>query len=193
MLSSQTKRPPKMPLEMEDGGRYSRNNHMTFLISKMAEKTLTQAVDASMSKVEKSSQFTYCDFGAADGGMSSQLAKCVVDRVRTVDKATTINIVFEDRPTNDFSSLFSKFQHQVVDSSSMEKVFVSAVGRSFYKQCLPKESVDLAWSSTAAHWLDVDDDTDLDVIDKVRFLWQLVASAGSEGSSRTTILWFTSC
>ena len=152
---------------MEGGGRYSRNNHMTFLISKMAEKPLTQAVDASMSKVNNSSQFTYCDFGAADCGMASVLAKCVVERVRAVDKTTTINVVFEDRPTNDFSSLFSKFQHQITDSSSMENVFVSAVGRSFYKQCLPEESVDLALCSTAAHWLDINEHTDPETIEKV--------------------------
>ena len=156
-----------MPIEMEDGGRYSRNNHMTFLISKMAEKTLTQAVDASMSKMKNLSQFTYCDFGAADGGMASVLAKSVVDRVRAVDKATTMNIVFVDRPTNDFSSLFSKFQHQITDSTSTDKVFVSVVGRSFYEQCLPEESVDLAWSSASAHWLNIDEDTDPDILEKV--------------------------
>ena len=181
-MSSSTKRPTKMTSGMEGDGRYSRNNHMTFLISKMAEKPLTQAVDASMSKVNNSSQFTYCDFGAADCGMASVLAKCVVERVRAVDKTTTINVVFEDRPTNDFSSLFSKFQHQITDSSSMENVFVSAVGRSFYKQCMPEESVDLSWSSAAAHWLDVDDDTDPDVVEKVR-------SSGYGGSDNVRVVY----
>ena len=157
-----------MPSEMEDGGRYSQNNHMTFTVSKFVKSSLTQGVAASMNKVKESSQFTYCDFGAADGGMASVLAKTVVDEVLANDKRKNVNVFFEDRPTNDFSSLFTKFQHQIADSSAMESVFVSAVGRSFYKQCLPEESVDLALCSTAAHWLDINEHTDPDVFDKVK-------------------------
>ena len=158
-----------MPSEMENGGRYSQNNHMTFTVSNLVKSSLTQAVDASMNNVrsEASSPFTYCDFGAADGGMAAALAKSVVDRVRAVDETKPIGIVFEDRPTNDFSSLFARFQHQISDALTMENVFVSAVGRSFYKQCLPEESVDLALCSTAAHWLDINEHTDPQVAEKV--------------------------
>ena len=82
----------KMPSEMEDGGRYSQNNHMTFTVSKFVKSSLTQGVAASMSKVKESSQFTYCDFGAADGGMASVLAKTVVDEVLANDKRKYVNV-----------------------------------------------------------------------------------------------------
>ena len=125
-----------------------------------------QAVENSLVGVDGSGKFTYCDFGAADGGMASELAKSVVDRVNSSDNRD-VHVVFEDQAANDFSSLFAKFQHQIADSSAMENIFVSAVGRSFYKQCLPEESVDLALCSTAAHWLDINEHTDPETIEKV--------------------------
>jgi hypothetical protein len=59
-----------------------------------------------------------------------------------------------DLPSNDFTSLFEVADADP-DSYTLDEpnVFPCAIGRSFYKSVLPPGSVDLAWSSFAAHWL----------------------------------------
>ena len=37
--------------------------------------------------------------------------------------------------------------------NDFQGVYVAAIGTGFYQQCVPSNSVDLAFSSTAAHWL----------------------------------------
>eukprot|EP00976_Prorocentrum_cordatum_P113134 1195653-Prorocentrum_minimum.AAC.2 len=62
-------------------------------------------------------------------------------------------------PNNDFTSLFllaNGLAELPVDCpplSSDPNIFFTGVGRSFFEQCLPKESVDLCTSFTAVHWL----------------------------------------
>lgn len=59
-----------------------------------------------------------------------------------------------DQPTNDFKSLFEVLDadpnRYVLDEPN---VFPAAIGRSFYENVLPPESVHLGWSSYAAVWL----------------------------------------
>ena len=160
-----------MANKMDDD--YSLNNHMTFTLAKRLKPFLQQAAETALNNIPDTQPFTYCDFGVADGGMAAVLAKHVVGQVQGNDKGHTqrqINVVFEDQPSNDFSSFFEKFQHEIGQrSDESEDVFVSAVGRSFYRQCLPKNSVDVAMSSTAAHWLDMSQ-VDASILPQVRFI-----------------------
>ena len=63
-------------------------------------------------------------------------------------------VVHTDLPDNDFTALF---QTLAIDPDSYLRgdpnVFASAVGRSFYEQILPANSVTLGWSSWAVQWL----------------------------------------
>jgi hypothetical protein len=65
-----------------------------------------------------------------------------------------ISVVHTDLPDNDFTALF---QTLLNDPNSYllndRAVFGSAVGRSFYGQILPSNSVTLGWSSWAVQWL----------------------------------------
>ena len=65
-----------------------------------------------------------------------------------------ILVVHTDVAENDFSALFATL---VDDPDSYLKkeqaVFASSVGRSFYQQILPSNSIALGWSSWAVHWL----------------------------------------
>ena len=45
------------------------------------------------------------------------------------------------------------FYDYILDKELLEGVFLSAVPISFYKQCLPADTVNLALSSTAFQWL----------------------------------------
>jgi hypothetical protein len=59
-----------------------------------------------------------------------------------------------DQSTNDFNTLFEVLDKDP-DRYALDEpnVFPCAIGRSFYEQVLPSESVHLGWSSYAAVWL----------------------------------------
>lgn len=61
-------------------------------------------------------------------------------------------VVHTDLPDNDFSSLFATVASDS-DSYRRSGVFTYAVGRSFYEQLFPQQTVTLGWSATAAVWL----------------------------------------
>jgi hypothetical protein len=71
-----------------------------------------------------------------------------------VGRDRAISVVHTDLPENDFPVLFQTLNN---DPDSYLRgdpaVFAMAVGRSFYDQILPSNSVTLGWSSWAAHWL----------------------------------------
>ncbi|WP_442930495.1 SAM-dependent methyltransferase [Mycobacterium sp. NBC_00419] len=95
------------------------------------------------------------DYGAANG-FNSLLPICAaiaIVRQRTrADHA--ILVAHTDVPDNDFTALFATLAD---DQDSYLKrdsaTFASAVGRSFYAQILPSDSIALGWSSWAVHWL----------------------------------------
>jgi len=68
-----------------------------------------------------------------------------------------INVVYEDQPVNDFKSLFLRLQGLMPGPKSylldFPNVFVTACGTTFYSQCLPPQTVNLAFSASAMHWL----------------------------------------
>jgi hypothetical protein len=63
-------------------------------------------------------------------------------------------VVHVDQHANDFNTLFHVL-HSDPETYSIDEpnVFPSAIGRSFYESVLPKDWVDLGWSSYAAQWL----------------------------------------
>jgi hypothetical protein len=95
------------------------------------------------------------DYGSSQGRNSlppMQIALRILrPRIRP-DRAVFIFHI--DQPSNDFNSLFETLSSDV-DSYARESanVFPCAIGRSFYEQVLPADSVHLGWSSYAAVWL----------------------------------------
>ncbi|TGD90758.1 SAM-dependent methyltransferase [Mycolicibacterium sp. CH28] len=95
------------------------------------------------------------DYGVATG-YNSLLpigAAIAVLRKRTrPDHA--ILVAHTDVADNDFSALFTTLsQDQDSYLTKDRATFATAVGRSFYQQILPSDSVVLGWSSWAVHWL----------------------------------------
>lgn len=95
------------------------------------------------------------DYGAANG-YNSLLpvgAAVAVLRARTrLDHA--ILVAHTDLPDNDFTALFTTLTEDPDSYLAKDSAtFPSAVGRSFYRQILPSESIALGWSSWATHWL----------------------------------------
>jgi len=95
------------------------------------------------------------DYGAATGHNSLKPISAAIEVLRRRTRHDhAILVAHTDVPDNDFTALFrtladdhdSYLQH---DTAS----FPSAVGRSFYGQILPSNTVNLGWSSWAIQWL----------------------------------------
>jgi hypothetical protein len=95
------------------------------------------------------------DYGAATGH-NSLLPICsaiAVLRKRTRPEHSVL-VAHTDVPDNDFTAMFRTLSDD--PDSYLRKdaaAFASAVGRSFYGQIMPSNSVNLGWSSWAIQWL----------------------------------------
>ncbi|MDC8982312.1 SAM-dependent methyltransferase [Mycobacterium marinum] len=95
------------------------------------------------------------DYGVATGHNSLKPMMAAINALRRrIREDRAIMVAHTDVPDNDFTALFrtladdpDSYLHH--DSAS----FVSAVGRSFYTQILPSNTVSLGWSSWAIQWL----------------------------------------
>jgi hypothetical protein len=97
-----------------------------------------------------------------------------------------LEVCFEDQPNNDFTSLFylalgiEESPVPFPPLSSDPGIFFSAIGRSFFDQCLPKNSVDISTSFTAVHWLSEVRDVHLETIQSQ----YIITFLGNSRSSR---------
>ncbi len=95
------------------------------------------------------------DYGAATGHNSLLPigAAIAVLRRRTRPEHSVL-VTHTDVPDNDFTELFRTLSDDP-DSylKSDQSSFASAVGRSFYSQIVPSNSVNLAWSAWSIQWL----------------------------------------
>lgn len=95
------------------------------------------------------------DYGAATGYNSLLPIGAAIAAIRGRTRSDhAILVTHTDLPSNDFTALFTTITED--QDSYLAKdaaTFVSAVGRSFYQQILPSESIALGWSSWATHWL----------------------------------------
>jgi hypothetical protein len=95
------------------------------------------------------------DYGAATGYNSLLPIGAAIGVLRARTRHDhAILVAHTDLPGNDFTALFTTI---TADPDSYlthdAATYVSAVGRSFYQQILPSESIALGWSSWATHWL----------------------------------------
>ncbi|MGO4169315.1 hypothetical protein [Novosphingobium sp. YAF33] len=94
------------------------------------------------------------DYGASQGRNSLLPMGTAIDLVRDHNGQRALEIIHTDLPSNDYTSLFGLLATES-DSylAGRRDVFPMAVGRSYFEQILPSDSVDLGWSSNALHWL----------------------------------------
>ena len=95
------------------------------------------------------------DYGASNGFNSLLPMSGAITVLRNRTRADhSILVAHTDRPENNFTELFHTLEHDPDSYLAKDRAtFVSAVGRSFYSQILPSNSVNLGWSSWAIHWL----------------------------------------
>ncbi|MET0454577.1 MAG: SAM-dependent methyltransferase [Mycobacterium sp.] len=95
------------------------------------------------------------DYGAATGHNSLLAvgAAIAVLRKRTRPEHSVL-VTHTDVPENDFTELFRTLSEDPDTYLKKDAAsFASAVGRSFYRQIVPSNSVNLAWSAWAIQWL----------------------------------------
>jgi hypothetical protein len=142
------------PAPMEGHGAYNRSSRVQAAGSSSALPLLEHA--ASTVALEATpAPIVIADYGASEGRNSlAPLATAIRALRARVGPEREISIVHTDLPDSDFAALF---QLLATDSDSYLRhdsaAFAAAVGRSFYEQILPSESVTLGWSAWAVQWL----------------------------------------
>lgn len=95
------------------------------------------------------------DYGASTGHNSLLPVRAAIAALRGRTRPEhSILVAHTDLPDNDFTAMFRTLAEDP-DSylSSDAATYASAVGRSFYAQILPSNSVHLGWSAWAVQWL----------------------------------------
>ncbi len=95
------------------------------------------------------------DYGSSQGKNSLAPMRLVIENLRTRSGPERPMFVFHiDQASNDFHTLFDVLSTDAGTYVRGEpNVFPCVIGRSFYEQVLPGNSVHLGWSSYAAMWL----------------------------------------
>lgn len=98
---------------------------------------------------------TIADYGSSQGHNSMAPMAMAIDAIRARAAAPApISIIHTDLPENDFSSLFRTLV--AAEDSYLRKggeIYFSAIGRSYFEQILPPDSVDLGWNSWTLQWM----------------------------------------
>jgi hypothetical protein len=146
--------PIGLPAPMEGHGVYNRNSQMQAAGVTPALPLLERAA-RSAALPPAAEPIVIADYGSSEGRNALRPMRLAIRELRRRDgKDRPISTVHTDLPGNDFSTLFEVLKSDPDSYLRDEpRVFASAVGRSFYEQILPCESVTLGWSSWAVQWL----------------------------------------
>ena len=131
------------------------------VFSRMSDSVLKAVQDRLQARRNEAPQpFRVLDLGCADAGTSLPLMHRICQLIREAEPTTPIEFVYEDQKTNDWTCVFERVSNTIPtplapaqDLADYGNVFVLATGTSFYRQCVASNSVDVAFSSTAMHWL----------------------------------------
>jgi len=139
---------------MEGKGAYNRHAKLPAGGAALAVPLLEKAV--SVAELGPADQpLVIADYGSSQGKNSMVPMRIAIKDLRQrVGSDRTISVYHIDQPANDFNTLFEALDADP-DSYCLNEpnVFPGAIGRSFYENVLPPESVHLGWCSYAAVWL----------------------------------------
>ncbi len=138
---------------MSEGGLYSLATKGAKDVIDIATPRVIAALD---SLPEVGDRFTIADMGCADAGTSLQMVRSVLEQVKKRSPNTQSTVIYADQPANDFNALVSIVHGRTQFESWMgevENAYPLVSGSSFYLQAVPDNSLDMAFSATAMHWL----------------------------------------
>ncbi|CAF1377209.1 unnamed protein product [Adineta ricciae] len=142
-------------IAMRGMGYYSENTIGAKVVIDTAGVLVVDAL-SRMNLFQSNASFEIADFGAADGGTSLDLMRCLIESVRAANVARPITITYTDLPQNDFSALFRRLHFHddhVTPLGHEPNVYTFASGTTFYRQIFPENTLSLGFSATAMHWL----------------------------------------
>lgn len=141
-------------MAMKGAGYYSKATTGARDVINEAAPLIMAAIDRSPRNEARA--FRCADMGCADGGTSVEMWGQVLAHQRAREPARPIEIVYTDLPRNDFSQLF-RMIHGQTDTKSyygeIADVYPFAAATSFHQAIFPRESLDLAFSATASHYI----------------------------------------
>ncbi len=109
-----------------------------------------------MNLKDDTTPFRAADMGCADGGTSVEMWTRVLGHVRALIPSRPIEMFYCDLPRNDFSQVFRMIHGQTETRSyygQIPDIYPFASGTSFHQAIFPRESVNLAFSATASHYI----------------------------------------
>ena len=139
---------------MEGDGSYNHHGQLPAAGAALAIPFLARAIGEVPFSADDES-VVIVDYGSSQGKNSLAPMRIAIDAVRArTGKDRAILVYHEDQPSNDFNSLFELLD-QNPDRYCLDdpQVFPCAIGRSFYENVLPANSVHIAWSAYAAMWV----------------------------------------
>ena len=149
---TKTSAPPTTGLAaMEGGGFYNKHSSMqaagnASLLPHWAKMVREVALDGT--------PIVVADYGSSQGRNSMAPMRMAIEGISArTGAATPIQIVHTDLPTNDFAVLFSELSEPSSYMAGVPDVYPSAIGRSYFEQILPANSVHLGWNTWTLHWL----------------------------------------
>jgi SAM-dependent methyltransferase len=142
-------------MAMKGAGYYSKATTGAKEVIEAAIPLIRGAVDR-MGLKEEARPFRVADMGCADGGTSVEMWRSVLGHVRATVPTRPIEIFYCDLPRNDFSQVF-RMVHGQTDIKSyygeIPDLYPFASGTSFHQAIFSRESLDLAFSATASHYI----------------------------------------
>jgi len=139
---------------MEGKGAYNRHARIPAGGAVLALPLLEEAV-RKLALDDWNAPVVLADYGSSQGKNSLAPMHIAIGILRErLGPERSILVFHIDQPTNDFNTLFEVLATDT-DRYALDEpdVYPCAIGRSFYQNVLPPESVHLAWCSYAAVWL----------------------------------------
>lgn len=142
------------PAPMEGKGAYNRNSWVQQAGASPVLPLLERAA-AEVVLPPPHEPIVIADYGSSQGHSSFGPTGAAIRVLRSrTGPERAISIVHTDLPGSDYSALFQALATDPASYLKQDKAsFASAIGRSFYEQILPPESVTLGWCSWAVQWL----------------------------------------
>lgn len=156
---------------MKGKGFYNSNSALQHSAMRHALSLLEQATKTVLAKQSRTLRpFTAVEYGSAQGNNSyvnepnailSSSDKRMIRLepfsliLRNITQAKQAQIIFSDRPQNDFTSLAATISSaDWTASTSLDTVFTCMVPQSFYQHVIPPASADIGFSFACLHHLD---------------------------------------
>ena len=137
---------------MQGGGFYNRNSALQ---AANLGSALPLLVAAAGEVPVDAATIGIADYGVSQGRNSMAPVASAIDTLRPrigPDRPITVSHV--DLPSNDFASLFTLLDEDPGSYlAGRANVYPAAIGRTHFSAVLPRNSVDLGWSSNALHWM----------------------------------------